>query len=213
MPLTREQSIEIKQAVKEALITSLQDDAVISNLVDKVTQKINIQILVNKISCQEDRIRKLEEKVDDLEVKLESAEKLSRQKTVRIYGVPESTEEIIGNKVLDIFKSKMGLNILPREVDKCHRIGSASNDWPRTVVVSFTGLENKNKVMKARNKLKGSRVFIAEDLTRSRHEVYKEAARILGRRNVYTLGGSVFYRSNGAKRELKHTRDIPSSLA
>lgn len=82
MPFTRDQTTELRQIIKEAVTAALRDDEVISHLVDKVTERINIQVLKDKINGQERRIKQLEEEVTRLENKLKSAEKFSNNSNV-----------------------------------------------------------------------------------------------------------------------------------
>lgn len=209
MPFTREQTSELKQIIKEGIAASFRDDSIIANLVDKVSQKINLQLLTDRIQQQESHIKRLEEQVTDLREKLDAVERHSRIKTIRVHGISEVNGENVQEKVLGVFNSKMDLNVNSCELDKCHRIGMRTNERPRAVLVTFLRLEMKQDVIRARKKLKGSNVVIVEDLTHDKHEVYKEAVRVLGHRKVWTLGGCVYTKLNNRKQEIKCKADIP----
>lgn len=65
--------------------------------------------------------------------------------------------------------------------------------------------------MRNRSKLKGTKWFIAEDLTVNRYKLYKHAQQKLGRRHVWTTDGAIIYRKNGGRHKITCSEDIEST--
>ena len=93
---------------------------------------------------------------------LESHERALRKNNAVIIGVQEddasSTEEI----VLKMFSDKLGERELPIQA---RRLGRKGDQRSRPILVSFPDTRSKVSIMKKRSMLKGTRVFINDDLT------------------------------------------------
>ena len=100
---------------------------------------------------------------------------------MRIYGIPESENENTGEIALKLFKDKLELDLTPMDLDRSHRVtprpreddgqSRSSGDRPRAVIVKFARYNARMLVYQAKSKLRGSKIFIKEDLTSTRQEV------------------------------------------
>lgn len=68
-----------------------------------------------------------------------------------------------------LFTEKLGL-VANVEMDRVHRVSNRPNS---PIIASFTFYKDKVSILKAKNKLKGSKIFIGEDYSESVRDVRK----------------------------------------
>lgn len=192
MPLTREQVMEIKSLLKTSVAEIIDDRDFKDKLVASLSEIIKKKLAEQKQEYDK-KIRKLEDKID-------SMEQYSRRKNIRIYGVAENPKINVSEEVGKTLKT---LNLEQKQVAECYRIGKVKNDKPRPIFVKFCNYEDKHQVILSRKKLKGTKIHIKEDLTKTRFEIMKEASIKYGYKNVWSTNGKVFIFENGNKKELK----------
>lgn len=214
MPFTQSQIQDIKQVVKDS-IGELLNEKFISSVADNVVKKIkidelnkNIGHIQKNISQQDTEVKHLQEQNKQLIEKLDSVEQYTRNRNIRVYGLQEHDRENIEEKICDMLTSKLGLNITPDMIEHTYRIGKKSPDAIRPVMAKFDSIGSKNIVIKNRKKLKNTGIVVAEDLTRKRHLILKEAVERLGGRNVWTLDGTVHVRFKDKRYTLRSHDDL-----
>ncbi|EDO36488.1 predicted protein [Nematostella vectensis] len=107
--------------------------------------------------------------MNEIEDKFGKSEQYSRQKNIRIGGIPEDDSEEreqTDGKVINLIKENLGITILPTDICRSHRTGKKKDSKPRQIV-KFTRHNTKLEVMRKRKELKQkkSSIFINEDLT------------------------------------------------
>ena len=149
------------------------------------------------IAKKDAEIRELKVRVTALEEKTDDLEQYSRRNTVRIRGIPEALNEDTDGLVKDVAARKLDVQLTKHGFVRSHRVGrkSEEKDTPRDVIVRFTSHNTKVAVMRNARKLKGTHIFINEDLTKVRSTIAWEA-RSLKRENkaadTWTRDGIVF---------------------
>ena len=101
--------------------------------------------------------------------RLDSLEDHSRRNNLRIDGVPEPTRETWEKTAFEIKKiaSKIGLE-QEIKIDRAHRIGSFSaGERPRTIIARFHNYADRDYFLRNSHKLKGTRIYINEDLSQA----------------------------------------------
>ena len=119
----------------------------------------------------------LKKRVSTLEAQMDASEQYSRRNSLRISGIPETVNEDTDQVVLHVAET-VGVNILPSEIDRSHRLGKPGNRQTRDILVKFTTYRARERVMKNRRDLKTSElkgVFVNEDLTKIRSKLLFEA--------------------------------------
>ncbi len=111
--------------------------------------------LVNKISSLEDAISSQQKAI-------EVQQRAFRRNNFIIVGVEEDNDDD-RETVSTLFKEKLALQDI--SLSRVRRIGHASQQRPRILLVSAKSYEDKEKVMKSKHHLKGTRIFINDDLT------------------------------------------------
>lgn len=176
----------IEKLEKSSLLKKLVQDAVKEAFSDVVTrlekQEGRIIELEGKVKAQEVEMKhrqeaeeNYKEKLSVLEKKLDAMEQHSRSHNIRIQGVHETKEED-PEKVMIAVGRKMGINVTPSDFVRCHRLGpppptDSHRKVPRPLLVQFASLHTRAQVMGARAKLKGSKIFVNDDLTPTRQKL------------------------------------------
>lgn len=212
MPFTQSQTQDIIAIVKTTIAEMLSED-MISRLVEKVLQKVNITDIQKNASDQEKRLTELSNQNNLLVNKIQKLEQFTRNKNIRIYGLKEEMRENTENIVLNLFANKLNLkDYLSDNIDHTYRIGKPGDNKTRAIMVRFTNLKAKNSVIKNRKLLRGSGVIIADDMVKEKHVLLKEAAEILGKNKVWCRDGIIFANVNNQKTIINNKEDLDKML-
>ena len=143
----------------------------------------------SKISLKDEEIEKLKEKNQLLEERLDEMEQYSRRNSIRISGVAETTD------VSEFISAKLNIDVSD-QIDRCHPVGKRNaDDKPRPLLVKFLNYGSREKVLKGRSKLKGSGIYINEDLTKSRSEIASKCKSLKKEKkitNTWIRDGTIF---------------------
>ena len=194
----------------DAAITSLVDTAgpvttealaaLLRGLASTLTTTFN-----ELIAKKDDQILALQARLTVVEERGDDLEQYSRRNTVRIRGIAESANEDTDGLVKDLAARKLQVNIGDVDIDRSHRVGRRSDEREangRDIIVRFTSHNTKSAIMRNARKLKGTRLFINEDMTKIRATMAWEA-RCLKRDNklidTWTRDGVIFTKSKDNK--------------
>ena len=183
--------------------------------------KREIEELKQQVKERDAAIASLRAKVDDLE-------QYTRRNSVRIMGIPETSNEDIDKITIAIAK-KIGAEIDIDQIDRSHRVGLKKDGGARPIIVKFTSYRAKAELTSNRRKLATvsadklfpslnwplrpagwnkdrrfvHRVFINEDLTKARAAAAAARARSLKKagkiKDVWLRGGTVCVKCNDDK--------------
>lgn len=131
----------------------------------------------------------LENKIQDLEKKIEVYDQNSRRNCLRFFGVSEATEENTEAVVSEICTTLLAANV---KIEKCYRIRHRSGDKYRPILVKFSSYKDRALVYKYKRALKDSKITIREDLTKNHLNLLRSAITKFGRNRVWTRDGVVF---------------------
>lgn len=184
----------IQNTIKEAVKTSL----------DKLTNIIDIhEGRIHDLECRLDESSKelsnfakenqtLKSKVSQLSDELNVLEQYSRRNCVRIFGLSESAEENTDDLMKKLAHDKLGVEISDSDIDRSHRIGKPDRKGHRAIIVKFTNYSSKQRVLKARRKLKSSGIVIQEDLTTKNRALLKKANEHPKITSAWSIDGKIF---------------------
>ena len=120
----------------------------------------------------QENITPLKKQIDDLSVKLNEVKKhaneneqYSRRCNIHIFGLPELENENCYEVVTEFCKTKLGCDLESCEIDRTHRVGRPRLGKQRAIIVKFCSYQSKIKVMKCKRNLKGTSIYVNEDLT------------------------------------------------
>lgn len=212
MPFTREQKEEFKLIIKEVMMQIFSDEEYLSRLVKRVYDHSNIEKRLEEIEVKiaaldktsehvviEKRLNGFEEKLAVLakeniafKTQLDTLEQYNRKSNIILNGINEEKDENIYQKVSSIIKEKLHINLSETDINICHRLGKMTQvERKRPVIVRFTNLQIKQKILENRKFLKGTSIFVGEDLTKMRYRLYTECRDKLGKKNVWTANGKI----------------------
>jgi len=158
-----------------------------------------------------ERVKQLE---DLLEEKSEANEQYTRLNNLRFFGVIEEPNEHIKEKIMEICKERVKVEIKEADIDCCHRLsGNNSSNFPRPVIVRFVRRDVKQEIYRNKKKLSGTKITIREDLTAARHRIVKMAVARLGSRNVWTSNAKILIKYNDEIIKIGNEKDLNRVLA
>ncbi|KAI5634928.1 hypothetical protein NE865_12323 [Phthorimaea operculella] len=124
---------------------------------------------------------------------VEGIEMRQRRKCLIFNGVAEGgSNENTQSMTLDIINRQLGLpDVSAGSIKACHRLGGLRQDGARPILVRFTELSTKASIWKAKTKLKGTKVSVAEFLTHTRQNIFIKARKHFGTRQCWSMDGNI----------------------
>lgn len=169
--------------------------------------------LENKLEASKAQKLSLEVKVNELSLKLDDLEQYTRKFNLKIYGIPEKSEEDTEQIILDLAKC-LNVDLVPEDVDISHRV-KKGNIQPRPIIVRFSNYYSKERMYHNRRKLRranvreslrgAERVYINENLTAQRASLSKKVRdkkRLHEDWRVWTLDGKIYVKTDPASTEI-----------
>ncbi|XP_059059679.1 uncharacterized protein LOC131852941 [Achroia grisella] len=130
-----------------------------------------------------------------------------RRKYLLLGGVPESSDSLT-TVVATICKDQLELSdVRPSDISSCHRLGTVIEGKCRPLVFRTANPALGTLIWKNKTKLKGTKFVISEFLTRRRQELFLEARKRLGMKNVWTLSGNIYTKDPAGGRCRIHNID------
>ena len=108
--------------------------------------------------------------------RMDYLEDQSRRNNLRFDGLPEESEENweqTSKKVQDLVKNKLGIN-QSVTIERAHRVGKRVSSKPRTIVAKFLRFGDRDNIVRNSKKLKGTNLFINEDLCEGSRAIRRE---------------------------------------
>ena len=197
MATTRTAKLDLNDFIK-VFTTALKEESVKTTLQEAVCQPLKLEIASMKeaIEARDLKIKELEEKSDTLE-------QYSRRNSLRIHGIPENENENLLKEVPALLNEKLQLPEPVKLTDFCriHRLGprnrrGQTQTQPRPIIFKMVSYQTRHKVYSARSKLKNSdsRLFINEDLTHARSQLFYKTRQLKREKKIndtWTHDGNV----------------------
>lgn len=167
---------------------------------DKEDAKNKIKSLTDDLQAKNDKIKELEEKSI-------YQEDYNRRNNLQIFGLaeePRETWEKTAEEVSKLLERKLQL---PRmEIERAHRIGQQREQQDRPVIVRFSRFADREAVLRNCSKLRGTNIFINEDLSPSSQAIKREKMPLL--RQARMEGKIAYFRHT--KLIVKERHGMPS---
>lgn len=183
-------SEELLTSVLQGLLTNKDFIHLLQKTINTSLEKISVQVDTNAGAILElqSKIDKLAKEVQESRNELETLrdfkqqakrdtnnlEQYTRRNSLRIFGIPVTKNENTNEIVKELAATKLHIDLCPGDIDRSHRVGKAENNT-RAIIVKFTRHDVKTNFLRARRALKGSRVVIREDLTKTNQDLLKAA--------------------------------------
>lgn len=181
--------------IKEA-VTSLQSD--VGELL------LSVDVLNQKPKQHTLNITKTKWNVDSLE-------QYTRRNNLRLFGIPENTEENTDTVVVSVLNSRLKMTLRLVDIERTHRVGKVQKGEtkrPRAIIIKFCSYRIRHKVFQAKKLLKGTGIVLKEDLTTLRATLLSKAVQRWGTANIWTHDGKFFRKDNDGKRIVVDLKDL-----
>lgn len=131
-----------------------QTNSITSTLLDKMEEKLLPLLEENK---------KLKEKVETLEKKIENIEREKRKNNILVFRLEENEKSVMDLFVMAKrnFKNDLNIEIEINDISKIHRIGKKDDTKVRPILISFVNNWKKNEILKNKRHLKYT--YVTED--------------------------------------------------
>ena len=182
----------------------------LSSVREIVALKSTIEIQGNVIEKLAADNKRLNKKLNDIEQTVDNNEQHDRNINLILRGVPEEKDEDTTKTFINKLNEHLPVKLVTKDVTRSHRLGRKIDNKSRPIIARFAIEEKKMEVFRSKRHLKGKGISLAENLTKSRVEIYKAAIAAHGHKNVWTWEGRVFLKVNEEKIHLKKPSDIPA---
>ena len=178
--------------MKEEIAVIEKSAQFVSNKYDEANLAASTALETSK-KIQEENLE-LQAQIEELGLAADEAARYSRRNCLIISGIPELKKEDTDKIVIDIAKVNwLYIQLDIGKIDRTHRLKvKVSQGMPRPIMVKFCNYHDRERVYRAKRKIKGTKITITEHLTRSRYKLLKLAKEAFGVRNVWTLDGKIF---------------------
>lgn len=134
--------------------------------------KATIEAVEVRISLQVEEIKHKVEKVErenqELKSKIEYLERAGKKNSIVIFGLERREDEIIGvEEAIDILKNLLDINLVASDLNNVYYLGKTEKS---PLKIEFTSFFKKSMILKSASKLKGTQIYIANDLTIEQRE-------------------------------------------
>lgn len=204
---------KIKTSIYESISHRLDivESETHKTIVQLDTCKKHIKKLESEIQEKDEAINKLRrvmERNNDSQIeKGNDLEQYSRSNNIKIINLPEKsgdrpeTTDETTEEVVKFLKEKMKTNIEMKDIDIAHRLGKKNTNKPRTVIVRFISRRQKFLSMTERKaKLRGTGIYIVEDLTRLHQRVFTAARNNTEVESCWTRNGHIVVKYRASQR-------------
>ena len=146
-------------------------------------------------------------------VETNDIQQYTRRWNIRIFKVPEKQNETPAeciNKICDIIKDKVKVNVTSEDIEVAHRTGKTDSfHRQRPIIVRFLDRKKRDLLITNRRNLKNQGIVIAEDLTPSNYKIYRQAFKHSACANAWTTNGKIFAKlKNGVSIKLDINTDV-----
>lgn len=207
----------VKAMSSEDIRTKLVE-SIVDTIVEQVTQSV-YQALQMDLDEHREQLNTLDEKVNTLEKKVtalqsvcEEQEQYSRRNCLRFQGIKEVPNECTDDTIRRLASEKMDVELRPCDIDRSHRItprSGTANGRPHSIIIKFASYNARQAVFSNRTKLKGTNVYVHEDLTAYRQQLLRKVRQSPDVARTWTNDGRIkALLKNNEKVSIRSEKDL-----
>ena len=121
------------------------------------------------------QIVKLENELEECQAQLNDALQYSRKYNLIVHGIEEEEGEDCVDILDKICNDNLGIQLDKNAIDRAHRFGRRRKDKPKPIIVKFIKYPAKHEILRQKKLLKGTSIFINEDITKVNADFLKRA--------------------------------------
>ena len=128
----------------------------------------------------------MNERIEELENKIDRQEQYSRRNCILIHGIAENKEENTDQQAIRFINENLDIKIDEIDIDRSHRIGryDKTKKKARPIIAKLARYNVRGRVFREKRKLKGTGKIITENLTTVRIGQLNDARERYGFNNV-----------------------------
>ena len=106
---------------------------------------------------------------------------------------------------METCNTNLGVDLAVEDIERSHRLGPKTLQdvaahgnslgkslKSRPIIVKFVSYRKRHEVFSAKKKLKGKKITIVENLTKTRQRIFNVARKTVGLKNSWTQNGKIF---------------------
>jgi hypothetical protein len=186
--------------------------SVVSTVVKESVHASLDEVIRENVMHLKKQIKGLSAELNEVKMYANENEQYSRRCNIRIFGLTELEDENCYEVVTEFCKTKLGYNLELREIDRTHRVGRLRPGKQRAIIVKFCSYQSKIKVMKCKKNLKGTSIYVNEDLTFLNKELFNYARANLKDLPVWSTDGKVLIKQQSGRIVRAKTKDDVNEL-
>ena len=200
MEYLRKSTTSVRRTCKslERKVTQVQNDF----LLYKDQQENQSTEFRHSLDYTSEQIETLEREKADLTrkvngLKKDNIEQHSRRRCLVLMGIEEEREQNTDEVIPEFCRDNLGITILESQLDRSHRLVPPKFDDKGKklncpIIEKFRSYRTRELIFSNKKKLKKNGFLIHENLTKRKMELFTQAKKIVGVRNVWTKGGNIF---------------------
>lgn len=216
MVFTQNQIRDIQSIVEKAVKTIVNDKDFLSAIAAAVAKTVenNLKAAMDEFNT---KIASYKQQLDAMELQneelvrdnkalnseMDDLRQYSRRNNLRIFGFEHGGDTDAA--LIEFFNEKIGVNVKEADIDRSHLIGKSAT---KHIIVKFTNYRTRRLILQNRKKLKGSKIVVTEDLTRTRLALLKMAQEKMGKMNAWTRDGTIWVQCGTRKCPVRDEVDL-----
>ena len=148
------------------------------------------------MQVMDSRLKSCERKLEEAERREVENEQYSRKSSIRIFGLPSAKKNEDAKRVVCDFVNNSKLKLDPplqaEAIDIAHRVGRPSPKDTQTMICKFMRRTDKERVIKFRKRLSGSKMGISDDIAKSHLDYMEELRKRQDITDVWFFDGKIF---------------------
>ena len=143
-------------------------------------------------------VSKMNERIEELENKIDGQEQYSRRNCILIHGIAEKKEENTNQQARYFINENLDIKIDEIDIDRSHRIGryDKTKKKARPIIVKFARYNVRGRVFREKRQLKGTGKAITGNLTTKRIGQLNDGREKYGFNNVWSYDGKILCKIN-----------------
>ena len=136
----------------KAMIRAFENPVVVNKLITALREEIH-ESFKHELQTLKENIKQRDDKIQELESKVEGLEMYGRRNGIRIHGIPESADENTDKIVMEL-ASDIGADIPGVALGRSHRVGRKGTGKPRAIIAKFIGHNHKVRILRNKKVLR-----------------------------------------------------------
>jgi len=146
--------------------------------------------------------------VRETSARLNDLEQYSRRNCLLLHGAVSPTSDTV-QFILDTAKNTLGIDLSESDIDRAHplpRRKGSDGQRPPPIVIKFVSYTARHKFFSAKSKLKGSKLFVTEQLTKENALLLRATREKMG--NGWSMDGRIYCLHDSVKKRVANRTDL-----